>query len=289
MENITLELQALEDYLTLRNYSITTRSTYGRSLQHFLHWRLINGFTGSLDQDQARNYILWRYSKGIKWSTVNVDYSALMNYFRHIKKENWNVEHIPRPRKEHTLPRIISKEAVGKIISNAYNLKQQTFICLLYGTGIRLAEILNLKISDIDGDRKQLLIVRGKGAKDRYVDIPDCLLLLLRHYYKVYRPLVYLFNGEEAGEKLAPRSVQYWVKDAARWAGIRKSVSPHLLRHCYATHHLENGTNLVYIQQQLGHKHLKTTVKYLHLSKDQSCRINPPIADIVFQYNKRIQ
>lgn len=287
MNTIHKELEAFDNYLQLRNYSIATRKSYGCCLKQFLHWRIKQGFSSPLDQNQARQYILYRYDQGLKWQSINGDYSALLRYYRDVKKLSWDVEHLPRPRKERRLPRIISKEAVEKMISRASNLKYQSFICLLYGTGIRLSEALHLKITDIDGERKQVFI-RGKGAKDRYVDLPECLLLLLRHYYKMYRPITYLFNGAVKGTPLSARTAQHLVKQTRKAANIQKNVSPHTFRHCYATHHLENGTDLLYLQKQLGHKQLKTTARYIHLVKTYSWRIHHPIATIELKYNTPI-
>ena len=288
---ISIEVGLLDDYMTLKNYSKSTRKAYCCALKQFLKWRLKQGFSpnlSDLDHLQARQYILYRYDLGKRWQTINGDYSAMLKYFRYVKKLDWDFDNLPRPRREGQLPRIISKGDVKKLIDHAPNLKHQTFICLLYGTGIRLGEALNLQITHIDGERKQLLIARGKGAKDRYVDIPDCLLVLLRHYYKMYRPLVYLFNGKLRTDPLAPRSAQYLIKETCKLAKIQKAVSPHTFRHCYATHHLENGTDLIYLQGQLGHKHLKTTAKYIHLMKHHSWRINHPLANMELKYNGRI-
>ena len=126
---------------------------------------------------------------------------------------------------------------------------------LLYSTGLRLSESLGLKLTDIDGERLQIRVVKGKGAKDRYVEMPACLLGLLREYYRAYRPKHLLFNGKRVGQPWAQRSAQWAIKNARSAAGIERAVSPHVFRHCYATHHLENGTNLVYLKEQLGHKH----------------------------------
>ena len=213
---IRTEVQALADYMTLKNYSVATRKSYSSALRQFLGWRLQQGYCADLsdlDHHQARQYILHRHHSGKRWQTINGDYSALLKYFRYVKKLHWDFDNIPRPRKERQLPRIVSTEAVQKIIDHAPNLKHQTFICLLYGTGLRLGEALNLKITHIDGPRKQLLVAAGKGAKDRYVDLPDCLLELLRHYYKMYRPLEYLFNGKQRTEPLASRSAQHLIKE----------------------------------------------------------------------------
>ena len=283
---IDLELKKFDERLTLKNYSKATRKAYGCALGQFLKWRIAKGYVNGLTQEQARQYILKRYDKGLKWQTINGDYSAIMKYFKYVQKMEWDVDHIPRPRKERRLPRILSQEDVIKIIEHAPNLKHQTFICLLYGTGIRLGEALNLKISDIDGKRKQLFI-QGKGAKDRYVDIPDCLLDLMREYYRWYRPVRYFIQGKERGQPMHPRSAQHLIKEICKLAGIHKQVSPHTFRHCYATHHLENGSNLLFLQKQLGHKQLKTTAKYVHLVNDYSWHIHHPIANIALKYNPR--
>ena len=288
MKEILPELQAFDEYLTLKNFSKSTRKSYRCALKQFLLWRVKNGYLGQLDQQQARAYILQRYAQNLKWQTINGDYSALMKYFRYVKKITWNIDHIPRPRKERSLPRIIAIEDVEKIIAHAASLKQQTFMCLLYATGIRLSEALNLEVSHIDGKRKQILIKRGKGAKDRYVDLPEKMLFMLRHYYKMYRPQKYLFYGNDRTQQLAPRSAQHILQVAAKKAGINKNVSPHTFRHSYATHHLENGTDLVYLQQQMGHKHLKTTAKYIHLMQSQSWRINHPIVKLQIEYHPKI-
>ena len=113
-----------------------------------------------------------------------------------------------------------------------------------------MGEALNLKINDIDGERKQIRVEKGKGAKDRYVDMPECLLQLLRQYYKAYHPIEYLFNGKRPGSQLSSRGAQWAIIDAKAAAGVTRQATAHIFRHCYATHHLENGTDIVYLQQQ---------------------------------------
>lgn len=283
------ELRAYDEHLVLRNFSEATRRSYGSALRKFLQWRESRGFEGELDQSEVRQYLVERHKSGKSWQTINGDYSSLRKYFREVLELEWCLKKLPRPRKERSLPRILSIEEVHRLIVYCHNLKDQAFVCLLYGTGIRLGEALSLKLEHIDGNRNQLYIHKGKGSKDRYVDIPVCLLALLRHYYRQYRPETYLFNGRAYGEPLAPRSAQHLIQRNADRAGIRRDVSPHVLRHCYATHHLESGSDLVYLQRQLGHKHLKTTAKYIHLMKEHSWRINHPLASMEFEYSRRTQ
>ncbi len=284
MENYTNHLSNFDDHLTLKNFSKATRSAYGCALRQFFKYREKHGMSGPFDQDQAKQYVLYRYNRGLKWQTINGDYSAMRKFYREVMNLEWSFKKLPRPRKERSLPMIISKEEVQKLIESTNVFKFQVFISFLYGTGMRLGETLQLKISHIDGHRKQIRIERGKGAKDRYIQIPDCLLVLLRQYYTYYRPLVFLFNGKIRGKPWSQRAAQWSIKKACESAGVQRPVSPHTFRHCYATHHLESGTDLVFLQQQLGHKHLKTTARYIHLCKTRYQQINHPIASMQIRY-----
>ncbi len=275
-----------KDYLILKNYSIHTRRAYLSALKKFYLYRINNGLSGSpLTQDQVRDFILERYNMGKSWQTINGDYSGLRLFFREVMDLEWSFKKLPRPRIEKQLPRLISKQEVKLLIENASRYKHQVFITFLYATGLRLSEVLRLKINDINGYRKQIRVEKGKGAKDRYVDIPEVLLNILRQYYQIERPVLYLFNGYKKGIPLSQRTAQMVVKKAKIKAGITKKVSPHILRNCFATHHLENGTDLVFLQQMMGHKHLKTTLKYIRLCTEQNRRIYHPLADMEIKYH----
>ena len=182
MSTPTTHLQKLQDWMELRNYSAATISAYRCALRQFLGWREAEGFSGPFGQEEARRYLLSRYRSGKKWQTVNGDYSAMRKFYEHALGQEWDVEHLPRPRKERSLPGILSTEEVGRLISHGRTFKHQVFMVLLYSTGLRLSEALNLRIVDIDGQRRQLRIVKGKGAKGRYVSFPECLLEVLPHY-----------------------------------------------------------------------------------------------------------
>ena len=275
--------------MELRNYSAATISAYRCALKQFLEWRLAEGFSGPFGQEEARRYLLSRYRSGKKWQTVNGDYSAMRKFYEHVLGQEWDVEHLPRPRKERTLPAILSTGEVERLISHGRTLKHQAFMALLYSTGLRLSEALCLRIADVDGERLQLRIVKGKGAKGRYVGFPPCLLEVLRQYFRAYRPEEYLFNGKYRASRWANRSAQHALSLAQRAAGIERAASPHTLRHCYATHHLENGTNLVYLKEQLGHKHLKTTARYIRLCQHYHKRVSHPLAGMQIKYLQQAQ
>jgi site-specific recombinase XerD len=242
---------------------------------------------GRYGQQQAKSYLLKRIKSGKSWSTINGDYSALRKYFREVANLSWSIKKVPRPRKEDRLPEILSKEDVQKIIEHAVIYKHQVFLTFVYATGLRLSESLNIKITDIDGNRKQIRVSKGKGSKDRYITIPDCLLQLLRNYWRSYRPKVYLFNGKRPESRFSNRAAQWSMIRAKEKAKMTKPASIHTLRHCYATHHIEAGTDLVYLQEQLGHKHLRTTAKYVHLCMEERVRqINHPISSMSIRYRE---
>ena len=162
--------------------------------------------------------------------------------------------------------------------------KHQVFLSLIYGSGLRLSEALNLKISDIDGHRLQLRINKGKGNKDRMVQIPGCVLELLRTYYVRCKPKLYLFNGLYKGSRCSAKAVQWAIRKAKSRSGIQKTATVHTLRHCYATHHLESGTDLVFLKSQLGHKQLTSTAVYIHLCMEHYRKIHHPIAEMQIRY-----
>jgi len=290
MATIDQRIERFDNHLLLKNFSFQTRTSYIRTLREFDKFRNENGMRGRYGQGQAKSYLLTRIKAGKSWSTINGDYSALRKYFREVANISWDIKKVPRPRKEDRLPEILSKEDVQKIIEHAVIYKHQVFLTFVYATGLRLSESLNIKITDIDGNRKQIRVSKGKGSKDRYITIPDCLLDLLRNYWKRYRPKVYLFNGLKSGSRFSNRAAQWSMIRAKEKAKMTKPASIHTLRHCYATHHIEAGTDLVYLQEQLGHKHLRTTARYVHLCMEERVRqINHPISSMQIRYRETVR
>ena len=198
----------------------------------------------------------------------------------HVVRSSMDLEEIERPIRRQKLPMILSRSEVAALINCTKNLKHRFLLSFLYGTGLRIGELINLKISDIDGDRKMVFVREGKGLKDRMVPIGDGLLNQARQYYKAFQPKEYLFEGQKGGQYTA-RSAQQVMKQALARAGIKKPATLHTLRHSFATHTMEMGVELRYIQHILGHSNPKTTMIYTHVSESAIGRIRSPIEDIL--------
>jgi site-specific recombinase XerD len=258
-------LQKFDEHLILLNTPIRTKTAYLSTLKKFLQYCGQKKIVNPITDEAVKEYLLHRYKQNLDWKTINMDYSALKKYFEGVILKEWNTKMYPRPKANTELPNVISQDEVKKLIDHTKMLKYKVLFIFLYGTGMRISEALAVKVKDIDSSRLQIKVEKGKGHKDRYVDVPLELIEILRQYYKAYKPTDHLFYGENRKEKLSERNIQLAMKRAKEKAGIIHDVTPHTLRHCYATHHMENGSNIVYIQKMLGHKNLKTTSIYLHL------------------------
>ena len=201
-------------------------------------------------------------------------------FYRSQYKKKLDIDQIERPRREKKLPNVLSKQEVKRIIQAPVNLKHKLMLCLIYACGLRRSELLNLVPREIHSDRNLLIIRQSKGKKDRIVPISNNLIEQLREYYKIYRPNVYLFEGQTPGERYSDRSLQLVLKSAVNKAKINKPVTLHWLRHSYATHLLESGTDLRYIQELLGHSSSKTTEIYTHVSIRNIQQIRSPFDDL---------
>ena len=287
MSSSTVYLKQYGEYLQLRNYSGGTHKQYVNALRLFFDYCKLSHVDSMSYQDYARSYILEIQNSGISWSTINIRYSAIKLFCTKLLKEPWDIDHLPRPKKSKRHPRILSHKEVVRLIEAPANFKHRMIIAFLYATGLRISEALNVKLSDVDGDRLELFIRQGKGKKDRIVNIPEQLLVLLRTYYKRFKPVEYLFEGGTKGQSYAGESIRRIIRGAKKLAKIKKQVSPHTLRHCYATHHLENGTDLVYLKEQLGHAKLMTTAKYIHLCQKRQRHINHPFERLTINIHRR--
>jgi integrase/recombinase XerD len=241
----------------------------------------LNYFSGKLPEqitnadleDFNNDYII---AKQLSSSFQNQVINAVKLYFRTIEHRSLNPDLIYRPRREKVLPNVLSKEEVKAIVNVLNNMKHRSMLSLIYSCGLRCGELINLKLSDIDSKRGLIIIRKAKGYKDRIVPLSEKITELLRQYYVVHKPLNYVFEGQQAGEPYDVRSLQQVLKQAVAKAGISKPVTLHWLRHSYATHLLENGTDLRYIQEILGHKSSKTTEIYTHVSNKMIQRIISP-------------
>ncbi len=205
-------------------------------------------------------------------------YNAIMFYYRDVLRNNEKVvKEARRPKKDESLPTILSLGEVDRILRATDNLKHTTVLYAFYSSGMRLGEILNLRVEDMWWDRDQIMIRKGKGSKDRIVPFSGILKLLLLKYFDAYKPIYWLFEGQDKKLPYSERSVQKVVSNAAKKAAINKNVTPHTLRHCYATHLMDGGTDVRYIQELLGHSDLKTTLIYTHVTNHSLSKIQSPL------------
>ncbi len=267
------------EILQLKAYSLSTINTYRNEFAQLLQ-TLKGNNVDDLDAERLRSYFLYcinvlKLSENTMHSRIN----AVKFYFEQIlKREKFFIE-IPRPKKPSILPKVIDVKDIKKLFVVTENLKHQVILKLCYGMGLRVSEIVNLKITDIDSQRMQVLVEQAKGKKDRYVNLPQSILEQLRAYYTEYKPKKYLFEGQY-GEQYSIRSCQQVFQDAMQKAKINKKVGIHGLRHSFATHLLENGTDVKFIQELLGHNDIKTTLRYTHVSKKSLANIKSPLDNL---------
>ncbi len=202
--------------------------------------------------------------------------SALKHFGDRFLESGIEPELLQRPKRSRILPTILSKEEVIDLLRATYNLKHRTILALLYSCGLRISEVLELRIANIDIDRRQVIILNAKGRKDRYVVLAESTVPLLINYISSYRPRNYLFNGTGQGP-YSGTSIRAFLKRSCRRAGIRKRVTPHTLRHSYATHLIENGVNLRIVQELLGHAKPETTMVYTHVAKKDLLAVQSPL------------
>jgi len=277
-KEITENLLQFRSYLRHKRYSNSTISNYLKAVKAFLAFankplsEISNG-----DLVAFNNHLL---DKRLSNSYQNQVASGLKLFFSRIHDKQFDVEKIERPKKEKKLPNVLSQEEVGQILSAHGNTKHRCMLSLVYACGLRRGELLNLKPSDIDSKRGMLIIRQGKGRKDRLVPLSAKLLEMLREYYKSYKPLTWLFEGQLSGEPYSEQSLSSVFKQGLKKAKIKKPASLHWLRHSYATHLLEKGTDIRHIQLLLGHKSSKTTEIYTHVSISSLQKIVSPFDDL---------
>lgn len=254
----------MTEYMQLKGYSPRTIKCYvNMAAAYARHFGKSPELT---DCEDVRLYMLYLLEeRGCSMSHLSQAYSALKVLFVKVLGRDGCGDKIPRPKRARTLPAVMSVEEVERLIRSLGNIKHRTMLQVLYGAGLRVSELIGLRIGDIDSDRKVITVRHGKGNKDRQVPLPPTLLEVLREYWKLYRPKEFLFENRRSGAQMSERTVQSVFSQAKKAAGINKKISPHTLRHSYATHLLEAGTDLLSIRNQLGHRNITTTTVYLHL------------------------
>lgn len=268
------EVSLLRGYLIQKGYSPKTVKSYLGHLERFLLFS-----KGIIDKHHIEQFTLYLLeNKKSSHSYVNQAINAIKSYLR--STEQWGdvkVDSILRPKKEHKLPKVMSKEEVKEVLDATINTKHKTMLMLAYSCGLRVSEVAEMKTQNIDSARMVVLISQGKGRKDRVTSLSGKMLTQLREYYREYKPDKWLFEGPDKKQHINARTVQVVFNKAVEKAGIKKNLSFHSLRHSYATHMLEAGVDLRYIQELLGHKNSKTTEIYTHVSVQSLTKISNPL------------
>lgn len=267
-------VQALEQKLILKGYSPKTIISYRNHLNRFLTFS-----NGKTDIETIQYYLLEQLeSKKCSHTYANQAVNAIKQYLL-LRGHFTSVDEIviPRPKREQKLPKVMSKEEVQKVITSTQNLKHQTELMVGYSCGLRVSEVSTLKLTDIDYSRNLIVIHQGKGRKDRIVPLSTRLVEQLKRYLATYRPMIYLFENPDASGHISDRTLQTIFNNAVEKIGIQKDLTFHSLRHSFATHLLESGVDLRYIQELLGHKNSRTTEIYTHVTTTSLQRITNPL------------
>ncbi|MGV3540746.1 MAG: tyrosine-type recombinase/integrase [Rufibacter sp.] len=266
--------------LFLLNYSLATIRVYHSLLLRFLNWHRELGLPAihAFSEEKINAYHRLMIQSGTySHSFINQSINAVKFYYqRSLGRHDVQLQEIERPEKPERLPTVLSKQEVGKLLSATDNLKHRCLLQLLYAGGLRIGEVINLKVTDVHSDRNLLFIKGGKGKKDRTTLLSQKLLESLRAYYKQYRPKEWLFEGQIGGPYTI-QSLRKVFNAAVLKAGIQVKATPHTLRHSFATHLLEQGTDLRYIQTLLGHRNSKTTEIYTHVTSHPLDKILSPL------------
>jgi integrase/recombinase XerD len=270
-----LRQRMLED-MQMRNFSPHTRDAYVRAVAQLA--RYYQRSPDQLSTQEVRTYLLYLINdRHVSPSTFNQVRCALRFFYRITLGSDWVLDRIVCQKEEKKLPIVLSRDEVRRLFAAAGRLKSRAILMTLYATGLRVSELVGLKISDIDSQRMVIRVGQGKGRKDRYVMLSPTLLPILREYWKAYRPSDWLFPGKDRQKQLDRQTVLCICRTAARRARLARRISPHTLRHTFATHLLEAGTDIRTIQALLGHRSLRTTALYTYVSLDRVTATTSPL------------
>jgi site-specific recombinase XerD len=272
---VTEIVTALDEELTLRGYSPRTRDNYRLQLQRFLKWwqREPAMATGA----DLQTYLLELLDAGLSASYLRQARAVLVIVYAAVLKQPDPVTDLPSTKADKQLPTILSREEVQRLLKATGDLREEALLTVIYSAGLRVSEAIRLRPADILSERGQIHVREGKGQKDRYTVLADKALALLRAYYRAYRPGDWLFPGQEPGTHLSRSSAQRIFDRAREKAGINARATVHTLRHSFATHLLEDGVDLRYVQELLGHTNLRTTQRYTHVSRQRLAQVKSPL------------
>ena len=275
-----LQIEKFKQWLLSKRYSPSTIKTYSEALKSFFIFYREKPIAEISNEDVIiynNEYIL---KNNLSASYQNQIVNAIKLFFQTIRETKMLVDKIHRPKRSKLLPNVLSKEEIKLILNVHNNIKHKMMLSLIYSCGLRCGELLALKPVHIDSKRNIVLLKNSKGQKDRIVPLSPFILEMLREYYKIFKPKTYLFEGQNIGLPYDARSLQLILKQAMQKTGITKPATLHWLRHSYATHLLESGTDLRYIQELLGHSSSKTTEIYTHVSTKSIQQIKSPFDDL---------
>lgn len=273
-------LYEFRNWMQHKRYSDATIKTYLDATKSFLMFVQPKPIQEVNNNDMVHYVNEYIIKNHLSFAYQNQVVNACKLFFREMIKSRLDVEKLERPRREHKLPNVLSKEEIAAILNAHTNVKHRTMLSIIYACGLRRSELLHLKPTDIDSKRGLLIIRQAKGRKDRIVPISEKIINMLREYYKMYKPKTWLFEGQFPNDKYSEESLAKVLKKSCEKAKIDKAVTLHWLRHSYATHLLESGTDLRYIQELLGHKSSKTTEIYTHVSTKSIQKIKSPFDDL---------
>ncbi|WP_375562683.1 site-specific tyrosine recombinase/integron integrase [Bernardetia sp. OM2101] len=271
MEKVENFMQLLE----IKRYAYSTRKAYQSVLEKF--FRQFEKPIEHITQKEVQEYLYQKIrEEKISFSTQKQIVGAIKLFYKEMYKKDLKIDYLYPDRQEHKLPNVLSKEDVVRLINSPKNLKHKTILTGIYSAGLRISEITKVKINDIDSKRMIIRVKGGKGYKDREVMLSEQFLVLLREYYKAYKPKEWLFEGQNGGQ-YSTTSIQKIFKKALKNANINQEATVHTLRHSFATHLLENGTDIRFIQEFLGHNSIKTTQIYTHITKNSKSKVKSPL------------
>ena len=267
-------LQNYKRDLALRGYSPRTQITYYRNIVWFLEY--CKEPPEKITKEIVKNYLYYLIrDKKLSESSLRQARSAICYFFSQTMGGEVEVENIPVQKKKRKLPEVFTVEEVFRIIHCADNIKHKTILMLTYSSGLRVGELVNLRVSDIARDSMRLKVRDAKGGRDRYTLLSNICLTQLEQYWKTYRPYNWLFCGRMPGTHMSIRAVQHAYQRAKNKAGITKQCGIHTLRHSFATHMIETGSGIFQLQKFLGHRHLNTTLVYVHLNEEKTVARSP--------------
>lgn len=261
--------------LHIKNYSVKTEKLYLHHLNLFLDYVSSSKIVNINEKTLLDYFDHLKQNKNFSYSSMKQALASVRFLFLDVLKKEIDFDFFIKMKKPNSLPNILTTEEVKNIINSIVNLKHRAIISTIYSCGLRISEAVNLKISDVDSSAMTIKIVNAKGKNDRIVMLSEKLLELLREYFKEYKPKTYLFEGQ-FGEKYSARSIQQIFNNAVKKIKIKKKVTVHTLRHSFASHLLDNGTDIRFIQELLGHKHLSTTQIYTHINPASVKKIKSP-------------